>query len=78
MDNNQQNQSNAIGEMLDAANIAQPAASQNETRSFTMDNVQMPEPRPQITTANNGFTVDNIQQPIPAAEPIRNEENDEE
>ena len=73
MDNDQQNQSNVVGEMFDAANIAQPAAPQRETRSFTIDNIQIPELSPQNPTANNGFTVDDIQQPIPRPEPIQEE-----
>lgn len=77
MDHDHQNQSNVVSEMFDVANVAQPAAPQRETRSFTADNIQVPEPKPQITTANNGFTVDDIQQPMPASEPIQEGDQDD-
>lgn len=64
--NNQQDQSKVIGEMFNAANVAQSVPSPpEEKRSFTVDNVQQPTSLP---PAQNGLTIENIRQPEPAEE----------
>ncbi len=70
-DDNQSGQQRIVGEMFDAANIAQPEVP-TETRGFTVDNVQQPLQKPQ--TEDNGFTSDNIQQPNPQPEQEKNNE----
>ena len=73
---NQPDQSHVIGEMFDAANIAQPVPSQGLPGSVTPANIQPPAPRPQWPAANNGFTTDNLQQPAPAIEPAQEDSNE--
>ena len=77
MGNDQQNQSNVVGEMFDVANIAQPAPSQGIPGSLTPANIQQPAPRPDWPPAKNGFTTDNLEMPAPAPEPMQVDESDD-
>lgn len=61
---NQPDQSRVIKEMFDIANISQPVPFRGVPGGITPDNIQIPQPHPQITTANNGFTADNLQPSI--------------
>ncbi len=67
----QSDQHHVIGEMFDAANIAQPSPSPTQSipGSITVDNIQPP-------SEQRGFTVDNIQQPAPQPD-LPQEDNDE-
>ena len=69
MNQNQSDQSHVVGEMFDAANIAQPVPQQGIPGSITAENIQLP-------TENNGFTSDDIQQPAPAPEPAQESGNE--